>query len=140
MVSEVVNWMLVGEQQNCLVNGFIKDSYILIRGILELSFNIDVCDIQKLEYVQVIVSFRLFKVFRGDISIDFIFLGKMISQLFFVRRNDKDIFGLNDWVFMIVYFWDEFFKGIWILRFYYDKKFLSVLLKLDVEEREKVFI
>lgn len=140
MVSEAVNWMPVGEQQNCSVNGPIKDPYIPIRGTLELSLNTDACDIQKLEHVQVTVSFRLSKAFRGDISIDLTSPGKMTSQLLSVRRNDKDTFGLNDWAFMTVHFWDESPKGTWILRFHHDKKSSSAPSKPDVEEREKVLI
>lgn len=54
--------------------------------------------------------------------------------------SDKDIFGLIDWDFMIVYLWSELLEGKWKFFFYYNKFFIEEFKKLDIEERERVFI
>lgn len=140
MVTAALKWKPVGEQHNCSVNGPINDGHIPLRGTLELSLNTDACNIQKLEHVQVTVSFRLSKAFRGDISIDITSPGGMTSQLLSVRRNDKDTFGLTDWDFMTVHFWDESPKGTWTLRFHHNKLATHAPPKPDIEERERVLI
>lgn len=57
-----------------------------------------------------------------------------------IRYSDKDIFGLIDWDFMIVYLWSELLEGKWKFFFYYNKFFIEEFKKLDIEERERVFI
>lgn len=41
---------------------------------------------------------------------------------------------------MIVYLWSELLEGKWKFFFYYNKFFIEEFKKLDIEERERVFI
>lgn len=149
LVSEALKWKSVGEQHKCAVNGsFDNGDIIPLSGTLELTLQTDGCrgsnnHVRKLEHVQVTVSFRLSKAFRGDISIDVISPGNTKSTLLSVRRLDKDTFGLTDWDFMTVHLWDESPSGTWKLQFHHKKQDITQGLNRhdnDIEEREKVEI
>lgn len=140
MVTAAQKWTPVGEQLNCSINGPINDGHIPLGGTLRLNVDVDACHVKKLEHVQVKVSFRLSKAFRGDISIDIVSPGGTRSKLLSVRRNDKDTFGLTDWDFMTVHLWDESPRGTWELLFHHTKLPTDIPTKPDIEERERVLI
>lgn len=145
LVTAALNWTSVGEQHNCSVDGPIEDGHVPLGGTLELSVDTDACKgtdryVKKLEHVQVTVSFRLAKAFRGDISIDIVSPGGTSSQLLSTRHNDKDTFGLTDWDFMTVHLWSESPEGKWKLLFHHNKLSTEEPKKPDIEERERVLI
>lgn len=145
LVSAALNWTSVGEQHTCSVNGPINDGHIPLGGTLELNVETNACrgtnrSLTKLEHVQVTVSFKLLKAFRGDISIYIISPGGTTSELLSVRHNDKDTFGLTDWDFMTVHLWSESPEGKWTLCFHHNKLSTEQPKKPDIEERERVLI
>lgn len=148
LVNKALKWKSVGEQHNCTVIGSLdKGNIIPLGGTLELTVKTDACKgtnsyVKKLEHVQVTVSFRLSKAFRGDVAIDIISPRGTKSQLLSVRRNDKDSYGLTDWNFMTVHLWDESAEGTWRLQFHHKKADVAErqASKQDIEEQEKVEI
>ena len=145
LVTAALNWTSVGEQHKCSVDGPIEDGHIPLGGTLELSVDTDACKgteryVKKLEHVQVTVSFRLAKAFRGDISIDVVSPGGTSSQLLSTRHSDKDTFGLTDWDFMTVHLWSESPEGKWKLLIHHNKLSTEEPKKPDIEERERVLI
>lgn len=60
--------------------------------------------------------FILFYNCCGDLVIYLVSFMGICFILLVVRLYDYFVDGFNDWVFMIIYFWDEDFFGEWVLE------------------------